>query len=704
MSKKALALKITAISLAIIIIGGISAFFFIKPFRYSIENALMRPSKLYAKAEKKYVSEKSETLGAMYEKLSDIITGESEIGYNTSTKVEFGEDFVKEANFDGLKSVALKTSNGFKGTLSGQNYSLLYNDKNVISLNTVIDLDKKTAFVKVPELSSAYLSVAEKDLDSLLESSGVSMSDLTKFNSASKLPIGGADINAKDLALSDKEVEKAIKRYTDILIDSSKRVEKDTVKDSIDGVDYKYISLENKIKYKDLFSIGEDALNELKKDDTIKNMIMKSAGITEEQYEKGIDQLITAINSDNKEETFGKDIDLNDTFCTITTYINNSREVMGREIETSASGKDISFGYIKVDNDKNYALSVWAKEDDEEVFSIEGSAKNKSGALTGTFECMVLNEKNKSEFTVSLEDAEIVDKDNMLVSGKLTYEEQNGEKYKLVMDCSVKNKKQTVKVTANQDKKSLGSVETSYEKTEVSDIKLPGSDAKVYDVNTQMEDYLGTVDAEGFTKTLTDALGEDLVEQLMTAATTIKQPSIETPSIEDDEFDIDDDDDSNVTEPSSTKYKYDFKNLKVVMNGKSTAFPCPASLVKDKIIWEDTTVDADDITFGKLIGVDGKEDYAVSLRGRNNTAAEASMDNGVVERITVYSSAKGRFDFSFNGIKQGSTIAEINAAFGIKATDSSTITIVDTKSTENVIYLNMSSGKVSTITLDMWKY
>ena len=352
MSKKVLALKITAISLAVIIIGGLSAFFFVKPFRYSIENALMRPSKLYAKSEKKYVSENSKTLGAMYEKLSNTITGKSEVGYNTSTKVEFGEDIVKEANVEGLKSVTLKTNNGFKGTLSGQNYSLLYNDKNVISVNTVIDLDKKTAFVKVPELSSAYLSVAEKDLNTLLESSGISMSDLTKFNSSSKLPIGDADINAKDLALSDDEVEKAIKRYTDIFIDSSKSVKKDTVKNSIDGVDYKYIALENEIKYEDLFSIGEDVLNELKEDDTIKNMVMKSEGITEEQYEKGIDQLIKSINSGNKDGAFGKDVDLSDTFCTITTYINNSREVMGREIVTSASDKESSFGYIRVDNDK----------------------------------------------------------------------------------------------------------------------------------------------------------------------------------------------------------------------------------------------------------------------------------------------------------------------------------------------------------------
>ena len=700
MSKKVLALRITAISLAVIIIGGLSAFFFVKPFRYSIENALMRPSKLYAKAEKKYVSENSKTLGAMYEKLSNTITGKSEIGYNTSTKVEFGEDFIKEANIEGLKSVTLKTNNGFKGTLSGQNYSLLYNDKNVISVNTVIDLDKKTAFVKVPELSSAYLSVAEKDLNTLLESSGLSMSNLTKSNSTSMLPIGDADINAKDLALSDEEVEKAIKRYTDIFIDSSKSVQKDTVKDSIDGVDYKYIALENEIKYEDLFSIGEDVLNELKEDDTIKNMVMKSEGITEEQYEKGIDQLIKSINSGNKDGAFGKDVDLSDTFCTITTYINNSREVMGREIEINDSKTESSFGYITVDNDKNYALSVWAKDGDKEIFSVEGSAKKKGEALTGTFNCMVLDGKDKSECTVSLEDAEIVDKENMLVSGKLTYEKENkGKKTELVMDCSVKNKKQTIKITVNQDKKSLGSIETSYEKTEVSDIKLPGSDAKVYDVNTQMEDYLGTIDAEGFRKTLTDALGEDLVKQLTSAATNIKKPGTADPSIDDY-----DDDDDDIEEPSKSESKYDFKNLKVVMNGKATTFPCPASLVKDKIMWEKASVEADNITFGQLIGADGKQDYAVSLRGRNNTKAPASMDKGVVERISMYSSAEGRFDFSINGIKNGSTIADINAAFGIKATDSSTIKIVDTKSTENIITFYMSSGKVSSLSLDMWKY
>ena len=705
MKKKALALRITAISLSVIIIGGLSAFFFITPFRNSIENALMKPSKLYAKAEKKYVSENSTTLGAMYEKLSDTLTGKAEVGYNTSTKIELGEDIVQEVEIEGLKSISLKTNNSFKGKLCGQNYALLYNDKNVISVNTILDTENNKAYAKIPELSSAYLSVESEDLNSLLENNGLSMNDLINSSGAANLPIGGSDIDAKGLALSEKEIEKAIKRYTDIFIDSAKSVEKDTVKDDIDGVDYKYIALENEITYEDLFSIGEEALEELKEDETIRNMVIKSSDITEEEYNKSIDDLIASIKSGKEDDSFGEEVDLDDTFCTITTYINNAREVMGREIEIEDTETSSTIGYLTVDNDKEYALSIWVEEDGETQFSVEGSAKKKDNALTGTFVVTTNEGEEYSESTISLEDAEIIDKDEMLVSGKLTVEEEiDGKKSELIVDCSVKNKKQTVKVTVNEDKKLIGSIEASYEKTEVSDVKLPGADEKVYDANTQLEDYLATVDVEAFEKTLTDALGEDLVKQITGMATTMQDPNTTTepdtvtPSIDDDDFD----DDSS--ESSDAEYTYDFKNLKVVMNGQSTTFPCPTSLVKDKIIWEESTLGADDITFGKLIGTDGKEDYAVSLRARNKTTAETSIDNGVVERINISSSANERFNFSVNGIKSGSTIDEVNAAFGIKATNSSIITIVDTSSSRNELTFTIVNGKVSSLLLDVWEY
>ena len=384
MKKKALALRITAISLAVIIIGGLSAFFFITPFRNSIENALMKPSKLYEKAEKKYVSENSTTLGAMYEKLSDTLTGKAEVGYNTSTKIELGEDIVQEVEIEGLKSISLKTNNSFKGKLCGQNYALLYNDKNVISVNTILDTENNKAYAKIPELSSAYVSVESEDLNSLLENNGLSMNDLINSSGAANLPIGGSDIDAKGLALSEKEIEKAIKRYTDIFIDSAKSVEKDTVKDDIDGVDYKYIALENEITYEDLFSIGEEALEELKEDETIRNMVIKSSDITEEEYNKSIDDLIASIKSGKEDDSFGEEVDLDDTFCTITTYINNAREVMGREIEIEDTETSSTIGYLTVDNDKEYALSIWVEEDGETQFSVEGSAKKKDNDLTVT--------------------------------------------------------------------------------------------------------------------------------------------------------------------------------------------------------------------------------------------------------------------------------------------------------------------------------
>lgn len=80
------------------------------------------------------------------------------------------------------------------------------------------------------------------------------------------------------------------------------------------------------------------------------------------------------------------------------------------------------------------------------------------------------------------------------------------------------------------------------------------------------------------------------------------------------------------------------------------------------------------------------------------------MDKGIIERIDIEEDSIGKFDFSVNGIKNGSSAEDLKAAFGLKSVDTSTVTIVDTNSSENVLTFHISDGKVSEIKLDMWEY
>lgn len=695
MEKRVSALKITAIVLALVILGGLSVCFFVRPIRDSIKLALIKPSKLYSKAEKEYFSEGAKSFGAMYSKVSDVTQGKAEAGYNTSLKIILGDQLIKDIGVDGLESVAVESNVAAKDSLLGQSYSLIYNDKNVVTVDTVADLENEIAYIKVPELSDAYVSVSTDDIETVLEEYGISLDDLlsaTKSNVS--IDVGSYKQEILDeLSLTEEDIKTIIQKYSDLFIESTAdKVEKETVKDDIDGVEYKYAALKVEITYEDLFDLGEDYLKEFKNDKIIKDFFVNNGEITEEEYEEAIDQVLEALKGYKDDPEALGDIDLDETIFTITTYVNADQKVMGKEMEIEAEGSSFSLGYITVDNDKNYAINAWIKADKDEIFSIVGSAKRKNGALTGKFECKFSDYGDEFECTLELEDYKVVDEKENLISGKIKFESEiDGELYNLVLDCSVKNKKQIAKFIVNIDKEMLYTLEVSYEKTEVTDLKVPGSNETIYDLE-EIETYLENVDLDAFQKHLTDALGEELVDDIMNGVGSITTGGSTGGST------------GGGSNYISEKFKYDFNNVKVVVAGKELKLPCPITEVNDLIVWEVDSIEAEDfeICYGKM--ADGKEDlnfYVVAANPDENNSKP--IKECVIETIKATKGAST--EFSINGIKVGSTIEEVNAAFNINIPKNiDYIYINDSADTFNYIYISFSDGVVRTLEINYWTY
>ena len=91
------------------------------------------------------------------------IKGELDFAYNATATVSFGEGFTEQAGVS-LQPISVTTVTKQKGSNTAADVSLTYGGYNLVSANAIYSRDNKSAYVRIPELSDAYLMV---NVDSL---------------------------------------------------------------------------------------------------------------------------------------------------------------------------------------------------------------------------------------------------------------------------------------------------------------------------------------------------------------------------------------------------------------------------------------------------------------------------------------------------------------------------------------------------------
>lgn len=695
--KKSKILSVIAIALAVLIGGGASAYAFIEPLHNAVNLNFQNPGKLYQDIESDYFSDITKSFSSAYEQLNNVMDGENQVGFNTSLKVSLGQQLIDEIGVPDLESVAINSSFSSKAKMSAENISLDYNGEKLVTLNTSTDLEKGMAYIQVPELSDSYVSVNAEDLGPYLEEQGVSLDQLLEMYGVNDFTslLNGEGVGKLDL--TQKDIEDIIKRYSDILITSMSDISREkNVEGTIDGVDYKYTTLTYDITYRDFYNVAKSCLNELKDDDVIRDFLVKYADITEDEYNDEIESALDSLK-DSKDDPYfygftgdEEDFDLDDDYATLTTYVNSDMQVVGRELDVKDEGKKINFGYIIIDNDKNYALKEWAEVDKEEVFIAEGSAKKDGELMTGSFEIVSNAEGEEVTIIIDMENYGVIDKDANLISGKMTLSgDIEGMDFEGIIDCKVENKKQTINYIINMDEEMMVNIDFSYENTEVSDVVLPGEESSVYNAlnDDDMQKFMQEMDIVGFTNKMTDVLGEDIVNGIMYGG------------FSDEDYDDFDFDENNYSESTIRDGEFDFSKLGYTINGDNVKLPCEFSLLKEFLPCDVTSLEADGTAYGT------SEDFFVNSYIINDTSAELPIEKCKVINLSVDQGGEATLNIVVNGIKIGSTVQEVANAFGVNdvSENMDTLYIYDSNGTLNELDFYFIDGKVSTIVLDFYE-
>ncbi len=209
-----------------------------------------------------------------------------------------------------INDVELVTTLNSQKEKLGADVALNLSDKQIISLETILDAGNDSVYFTVPEILDTYMK--------------------------SKLGLDEADISfdifneTAEALPEDDDLKELIKNYSTLIFDCVEDVEKESHTLKIDGIEQDCTSLSFEITDELATKMAKAVLEEAKDDETVKKVIEdieEAIGTDEDAYDEFVDAVDEAL--DELDDYEAEDI----TFAEITEYVNHSHEIIGFEIE-----------------------------------------------------------------------------------------------------------------------------------------------------------------------------------------------------------------------------------------------------------------------------------------------------------------------------------------------------------------------------------
>ena len=368
-SKKKLAGIIAAI-VAIILVAVVTIAsnvdtvkgFFLKTFGSNEDYFMYVESNAFGSA----TDEVSEAYGTIVDNINP------EGAVNSTIKLNVGESAISlletslgsTSDFSWLNTVTFDTNINIKDNIEKVATVLNINGESFVDMNLLMDMASGDTFMAILSLSDKYVKMEE----------GFAVDEET---AALKELL--SDPASKEVLPSEKEFDKLLDKYINVIFDNMDEIEKASDVLKINDIEKKYTTLEVKINQQDAVNIASAILETAKNDKELKKYIEDVAGYLEEKAvidDAGIayDVFLDSIDSAAKdlEETSSED----GTVSWID-YVDANHEIVGRKIV--ADNEEIIY-YATVRDGKNFAFELEASE-----VVITGKGTEKGDVINGEF-------------------------------------------------------------------------------------------------------------------------------------------------------------------------------------------------------------------------------------------------------------------------------------------------------------------------------
>lgn len=470
-----------------------------------------------------------QTVNTTMDDVQKAVNGKLDFAYDADLKITVGNSEAMKNSGVQVQPIEVSTKVRQKGQNSSAEIAAKYNGSTLATLETVYARDSKTGYVRIPELSSAYIKATEADIQKLVDDAQKKYASKyqlkldtnqrqTKTNQnriADIKPKEKFDVNKikemlPDLsALDSKKVEEKLNKWVEIVKGKiTEKADNGTVSGDIEGNSYSYKVKTYSISGKQAQEAILAVLDDIAADKDIKKVFddfyakqpeanKKASGI------KSFAELIAKMKSELK-----MDASQQNKVASLDVYYDGN-EPAGAAF--SFDGKTYAKAVIINKSDVNAIDAFITDNNGKANFTVKGSSKLADGKVSGkyTLDC---KGKNSNNTNVSLTLDKVVVKDKTF-SGTVTLDFK-------ASSATGSNKSGSFKIsgTADEDKKDLKinisanginvlTVDFKMNKTKATDVSIPTTNVFTVD---QLDAYRATCDIEGFKQNISSALGINL--------------------------------------------------------------------------------------------------------------------------------------------------------------------------------------------------
>ena len=468
-SNKKLVGIISAIA-GVAIIGGVAVFAGPKIIDALSGNSKKAPLDRLKNA----VTDSSKKLSDSVRENKDQIIAKQEESFSTNLKlnVKLGDYIVGmiPQEYSGLKDTTIDMD------LVGANKQYYFDMDLATSASTAatlkgfVNAEEQNVYLQIPQLSNSYLSTAF---------------DVSDFEAPQAT---APKIDPEEFAtLIDDEAKTFLDSIKDVTLEEDVTVE-------ANGIKAKYDKLSVAMNGSDFSQTVYNCYERLSQETFLKELFdlyAKESGITV---------------SDTLEEL--KDwASNNDQGVTLDFYMDDKDKITGFVIIPDSHSAKEEIGYVTA-TDKETGFNFYAKEDNEYLFTMEGSYTESNDVYNGDVKLSVYdNGIADTTIEVKYKDVTWSEKE---VKGTFTLSSSELSGFTIVINADCKEKSGTLGVSVGMAAMDMATVTLDYSVGKADSCPTLPSDAVVYDAETQIEDYMSTADLMGFITTIEDATGIDI--------------------------------------------------------------------------------------------------------------------------------------------------------------------------------------------------
>jgi len=464
------------------------------------------------------------------DRAAGIAKGEVDYAYEGSFNISFGPALTKEMP-TAPKDFGMTVSSKQKDGNESGDIVLTYGGEKVVTVNQIYSRENsEDMYVRVPELSEAYIKVNKAEAeDYLKESVGMDLSQYAQ--------------TAENFDFDTEAFEADLKEYEKVFKDNFPEAKEEGKKSGdIDGISYEYTSKSYDLTAADGQKVATAILEKAKGDENFKKLYDQSMEAANQQmakygdssssapsYEEAIDKMLEEVKGE---------IDSEKTVV-LETYEKGEGEFAGFTIKPADEEGELKL--ITVSNDDAEGLDMSFDSGDGSTVTAYGALKSENDVVNGSYTVSAVEDgKETIKVVYTMSDMKNVG-DNFAGTIRLDISSsEDGEPESDWMEIKSDSTADDVNVTFEfglAGENAFTMTMTS-KKTEASDVDKISSDAKVYNAlnEEEMNEYLSTCDTEGFMTKLKDTLGDEMYNDLMGSSSSSYSSSQYD---DDDDFDWD---------------------------------------------------------------------------------------------------------------------------------------------------------------------